>query len=341
MAHNPYIRLKRSIKADTGSLDMIWYKLNLLPAAEHSFAILTTAILSCLVATGCNETFEPWEENDQYHFSIFGYLDASADTQWVRVMPVREEFFLDPDQSLDAKVTLEHVESGESVIMNDSLFAYAHDVYAWNFWTTMDVQPEQTYRLTVKHPNNPGYRSSSVETTLPPDFPPPLVQIDFDALGNPVNTTVFVKGVDRLADVQTVFHPTFPVSGKEYLVRLSHLQDSLHTSSGEFRILIDPLEDFQHLDTYYRLNPSVTFSQYLNPSSAYGPQQIFIASAGPDYHFFPSIDQKIVALPEGVSNIENGVGYLSGIVSKTVPYQTCMEEGTIILIPCEPEAPPW
>src|SRR5690625_6403028 len=70
---------------------------------------------------------------------MFGYLDASADTQWVRILPVREELFLEP-RPLDFIVTMEHAESGESIVMQDSLFSYFQG-YAWNFRSEMDIRP--------------------------------------------------------------------------------------------------------------------------------------------------------------------------------------------------------
>lgn len=75
-----------------------------------------------MLFVGCNQTFEPLQENDKYYFSIYGYLDAATDTQWVRVGPAREGINQQPDPT-GIKVTLEHIQSGETVIMKDSLFA--------------------------------------------------------------------------------------------------------------------------------------------------------------------------------------------------------------------------
>lgn len=302
----------------------------------YNTQIIILLLFGCLI-TGCDETFEPWEENDQYHFSIFGYLDASADTQWVRVMPVREDLFLEP-KPIDATVTLTHVESGKSVVMNDSLFAYAHDVYAWNFWTTMSLSPEETYRLTAEASTG---LSSYAKVTLPEDFPVPLVHIRFVGRSRtPELTTIYIEGVDRLADVQTVFHTPTTESGRKNTVELPHLKDTTRSGSNRWRVIINPLEDFQYLNSFLQLNPPVPLTDYLTPSSPYKPQ-IFVASAGPDYHFFPLIDEKAIALPDGVSNIENGLGYVAGIISKTVPYQNCIIEGTTDLEPCPPVPPPW
>jgi hypothetical protein len=35
------------------------------------------------------------------------------------------------------------------------------------------------------------------------------------------------------------------------------------------------------------------------------------------------LDDVLYALPEGISNVENGLGYMFGMVSKTIPYESC------------------
>lgn len=303
-----------------------------------NFGFITATLLCwCLIVAACDENFVPLEENDQYHFSIYGYLDASADTQWVRVMPVREELFLD-HKPLDAIVTLEHVESGDTVVMNDSLFAYAHGVYAWNFWTTMSLLPGETYRLKAESTTG---LSSYAMITLPEDYPVPLVHIRFVGQNRtPDLTTIYIEGVERLADVQSVFHTPATESGIKYTAARPHLKDTTRSGTNSWRVNIDPLEDYQYLNSFLQLNPPVQLTAYLTPASPYEPQ-IFVASAGPGYHFFPSIDDNVMALPDGVSNIVNGTGYIAGIISKTVPYQNCVIEGTTDVEPCPLEPPPW
>lgn len=290
------------------------------PSGKNGIGFPSIAIpFLLLLTTACNEAFEPWQENDQYFFSIFGYLDATADTQWVRVMPVREDFFLDPDKPFDAVVTLEHMESEESVIMNDTLFAYAHGVYAWNFWTTMDLKPEQTYRITAK--NSDG-QASHTTVILPPDFPTPIVRIASRPFGTA--DLVFIEGVERLADAQTVYHGR-GANGSVSIRAFPHRHDTSRTASGDLQIAIDFREDRRELENF-----SPVFKS-----------QIFIAAANPDFIDFGNIQDRTAALPDGVSNIENGTGYLAGIVSKTIPYESCIREGSTDLIPCELQPPPW
>lgn len=300
------------------------------PSIPHRlFKALLYLLLAGLFATGCNESFEPFKEDNQYVFSIYGYLDASADTQWVRVMPVREDFYLDPDTPAHATVTLEDMQNGKSVVMNDSLFAYAHGVYAYNFWTEMKLRPERTYRLTAQSPDG---KSSSAEVELPKDFPAPYVRVLDD--GQSIKVYVYIEGVERLVDVQTVYHIRNIRSGEEIVNGVTHLQDTLRTASGNFEFVIDPGEDEEFLDR---------FGLASGPPSQFRviKKQIYIASAGPDWHHFPSLDEKVIALPEGISNIRNGVGYLAGIVSKTVPRKSCFDESELVFVPCPLEPSPW
>ncbi len=286
---------------------------------KSGFIICPVLLSLLLIFNGCNETFEPWQENDQYHFSIYGVLDATTDTQWVRVMPVREEFFLEP-VPIDATVTLEHIESGETVVMNDSLFAFAHNSYAYNFWTTMDLQPEQSYQLKVEDSNGSFSRAGVI---LPKDFPVPLVRMGLVTDENEIYNIVYIEGVEQLADVQVIYHGRYPNTGEGRVLGLPYLEDTLRIASGDLQVFISPGKHNDKLVGF----PPVTKSL------------VFVAAAGPDYFPFGSVSERVISLPEGVSNIENGVGYLGGIVSKPVPYKSCFEEFT--LVPCPVDPNPW
>lgn len=89
----------------------------------EKITIQTLWLFLCLLIflVGCNQTFQPIKENEDVPLSIYGYLDATADTQWVRVTPVRDQLNQLPVKP-EMHVTLEHVKSGNKTVMNDSLF---------------------------------------------------------------------------------------------------------------------------------------------------------------------------------------------------------------------------
>lgn len=271
-----------------------------------AFCLLTFAF------SACEESFQPVQENERYFFSINGVLDASVDTQWVRVMPVRESLNLAPELPVP-EVILQHVESGESVMMRDSVFQYSGGRYAYNFWTTMPIEPEQTYHLTVKGADG---RVSSTEATLPKDFP--LPQFSTHEFGQDI---LLVPGVEKLADVQVIYRIKINRSGIVFETAFPFLQNSTYIPPSQYRVAIDPDAPQAIIRETYC---GITVIE----------RNVFVASGGPDWPDFVSLDRHSIALPDGVSNVENGVGFLGGIISKTFPYINAEGESGLFEVLC-------
>jgi hypothetical protein len=285
-----------------------------------SFSVLLLFLL-ILIVPGCNQSFDPFQENDEYIYSMFGYLDASADTQWVRVMPVRNTIFLEPEP-IDVVVTLEHlIEGGDTVVLNDSLFFYGSGAYAWNFWTTMNLDPAQTYRLKAERSDG---ESSIAIVTLPEDFPQPYIETDPDRRLE----YVYISGIESLADI----HSNHRIRGKESVNNLSytfsHKKDTVAVSvqRNEFIVQINPSDATIFMEQYYEEEPFDVLKR-----------EIFIANGGSNWPYSPNIDEEIIALPDGISNVENGLGYVSGIVSKTLTWEIAcfdFDEEFPVSFPC-------
>ena len=284
------------------------------PYSDLSVSILFTFsfCLLTLAFSACGESFQPVQENNRYFFSINGVLDASADTQWVRVMPVRESLNLEPNLQVP-EVTLRHEQSGQSVTMRDSVVQYSGGRYAYNFWTTMPIEPEQTYHLTVKGADG---RDSSTETTLPKDFPLPAFSThEFE------QDILLVPGVEKLADVQVIYRIRIEGSGTLFETAFPYLQKSIFNPPSQYRVAIDPAAPQASIRETYC---GITVIE----------RNLFVASGGPDWPEFVSLDRHTIALPDGVSNVENGVGFLGGIISKTFPYINALGEVGLFAVSC-------
>ena len=287
------------------------------PATVRSLVTACLFLITLMFLSGCDDTFEPLQENDRYHFSIYGYLDATADTNWVRVMPVRDAIYAGPEP-VDAVVTLEHLETGSVSVMKDSLFQFGSDLFARNFWTTKSLIPGDSYRLTAE---NSSGQSSSVTITLPPDFSTPEVQQTEGDI-----TFLYIDPVEQLVDLQVIYAVFLRQNVQLQILYypVSQLENKSLTENGYF-VTVNRRNDHNHI------------RQRLVGTGTIQPVQVFAASAGPDWVDFSVIDDEIIELPEGISNIENGVGYLAGIVSKTVPFRTCFDEnGNRTACPLEP-----
>lgn len=176
---------------------MLFFRIHQRKSIRFAASLLLFLPFCILIFYSCDQTFEPLQENDKYYFSIYGYLDAAADTQWVRVGPTRQDINEPPDPT-GIKVTLEHIQSGKTIVMNDSLFASKGFL---NYWTTMNIKNEQTYRITAERDG----KASWVTVTIPQEIPDPyVVQNDF-----PRGYNVYVDdGVRHIADVQSVWYVT-------------------------------------------------------------------------------------------------------------------------------------
>ncbi len=271
----------------------------------HILLTFHFCLFTLLTLAACEESFNPMQHNDQYPFSIHGYLDASQDTNWVRITAVRDSLFLEEPAPIDAVVTLEHLESGESSAMNDSLFRYEGGYYAYNFWTDMKLEPEQTYKLTVQRSDGAG---SQTTVTLPPDYPLPHIRAGSSNLD-----TLVVNGVQHLADVQVLYDVKYHYS------QVSTSDDAINTK--KFRNLTDTLRVLHFQQKHVLINVNHHLNAFYMGPIPYSikKNKITVFSAGPEWVHFSELDENLLSLPEGASNIEGGSGYLIGVISKTIP----------------------
>jgi hypothetical protein len=113
-----------------------------------------------LIVVSCDNNLEPLSDDGTIH-SVYGYIDIDADTNFIRINELKKPLLEGDTKPFDGVVTLEHLESGSSEILSDSLIVF-DEVAASNFLTMLPVIPENTYRLTVV---NSGGESTSVTHT--------------------------------------------------------------------------------------------------------------------------------------------------------------------------------
>lgn len=272
-----------------------------------NLGIYSVILVAFFWVASCDENFEPRQENTSYFFSIYGYLDATLDTQWVRLTPVRDNFDPDTDQ-IEVNVVIRNIETGEEVAMNDSLFNPNPLVVYWNFWTTMNIEPEQTYEIIA---TNNEREKSKVVVTIPKDYPTPINAINRDG------EVLLVNGIKNVAEVSAIYLVKDTFLNRKYIFSYSHIKDST-------RSINNPNEVSFGLD--YTRDLNLISREFPETEWVIEKKQLNIVSAGPEWINFYELDDDIYTLPEGISNVENGVGFLLGTISKTVPYEYCVDE---------------
>ena len=268
-----------------------------MPACRWLWIQLPMVLAMALLLVRCDDTLlDPFQESP-FNFSIGGFLDGGVDTQFVRVTPVRDSIALAPGP-LDATVTLEHLETGHTTIWHDSVFAYqgagspAENI-AHNFWSAAAVLPLETYRMTVTRSDG---AASWATVTLPADFPVPSID------GN----TITVHGVERLADVIVEYRFLEMISGQIVTHKTSYLREAAR-ENDRFRIFINRSGDEAEVANRFILARLQTLSI-----------KVTVAAAGPDWPDLSEVDEETLALPDVISNVEEGIGFLGGIITKTV-----------------------
>ena len=142
------------------------------PHAPMTPRPLALAAAALAALAGCEVALDPIEDGTRY-FTLSGYLDTEADTQWVRVEPL--DLTVAPsDEPIDAEVTL--VGPGGRARFTQRVVRLGPNP-SHLFWTTADVEPGQAYTVEARRPD--GATTRARVRTPAPD-PPPVLYDGFD-----------------------------------------------------------------------------------------------------------------------------------------------------------------
>lgn len=298
------------------------------PVSRFICCLLLSAFI-LLTMSNCDEPFQPLQENDTYFFSIQGFLDASADTQWVRVGTIRSSVDEPPDPE-GIRVTLKDLGSGETVAMNDSVFTSQNVL---NYWTTMDIKHEQTYEITAQY--NDG-NASRVTMTTPSELP--AVYVIFQAgVGVPPGVKIhIIDTVENIVDLQSVWYVNLnPGAENQRRIFTFPLRNTLtHTSTffGSYTTTVNWETEMEQIQQRVGENTEISVAN----------RQIFVAAGGPEWNKNISSIADLEYFLAGIaSNVENGLGYVVGISTNWFQQDTCRTSASSNAVPCIPEEPFW
>lgn len=124
---------------------------------------LVAACLLVVMLVGCEETVNPIV-GEERPFTIWGFMDASADTQKVRVFTIEERLGLDRAGPIDARVTSWDLDTGERREWNHREVVYDDGAVGHVFWSAFRAQHEHSYRLEIERSDG---NTTSAEVTVP------------------------------------------------------------------------------------------------------------------------------------------------------------------------------
>lgn len=240
---------------------------------------------------GCDEAVES-TPGEARPFTLLGQLDADADTQAVRVIPIAPTIdALDPE-AIDAVVMSTHLQRGESRTWRDSLVHYADGSQGHVFFAPFRAGYEETYRLDVTRSDG---EAASVTVTVPP-----LTAVDSLTREGSFTDARYVVGVQdapRLSGIQARYTfvgdvPTFQI------VRHTDLAERV---PGGWRVAIPFTADVQQL-----IASSETGEVGLRSFEV----SVFVSNEEWNVDGAGGVfDPEVLVQPGTLSNVENGFGF--------------------------------
>lgn len=133
-------------------------------ALHSALSFFLAALISGLLVA-CENTVEPFADSSR-HFAIFGFLDAAADTQYLRVEPTRPRPDRQEASTEVPSLTTTNLFTNESVVWRDSTIQLENGSTGLLFWAVFKPTPGHAYELEVKREDG----ATSSATTAVPDF---------------------------------------------------------------------------------------------------------------------------------------------------------------------------
>ncbi len=133
---------------------------------SHSAALFVGGLVLAFTVAGCDNSIEPFAESTSY-YAIFGFLDADADTQYVRIEPTRSNPELGPVVLDVASVETIDLTSGQVLAWSDSLVDLVDGGTGLLYFGRFRPIRGRSYRIEIRRSD--GATTTAVTTV--PDVP--------------------------------------------------------------------------------------------------------------------------------------------------------------------------
>jgi len=268
-------------------------------------------LLFCgLLWAGCDQNIEPIVGEDR-PYTLWGFLDANADTQRVRVFTVEERLGTDRSGPIDASVASVNLTTGETIRWAGRQITFADTSMGHVFEAAFRAVHEEQYRLEVT-------RSDGSKSTATVTIPPPVTVELVDERNRTVVPAYIHGKPPNLVDVSVVYdaitlppaNPWPPGSTTPEAVRLpvavSYSGKEEPTADG-WKYEINLRQDFEEVQEVFELN-------CLRPDLI-ALRRIDFRFLAADEQWDPpngSFDPNLLIEPGTFSNVTNGYGFFGG-----------------------------
>jgi hypothetical protein len=266
--------------------------------------IISSGCIAVVVGTllmGCSNTVEPFSPTTR-HFAVYGFLDANADTQYVRVEATRPRPEEENRTNINLPVVrLTNVATNQVVVWHDSTVVLEDGGQAVLFWVAYRPLAGETYKLEVERSDG----AVSTATTRVPDF-------DRNEVGSPFRT--FVDTYEQVVLFTNV-------NRRPEKVTLNY-QISYALDDEPFPITIDYNVFGAPSDDGWKINVRLTRDrERINSRLSIAPSQVLLLHGVSMTIRLLSSDWPLVESKDRVINIEDGFGFFGSAATHEITWQ--------------------
>jgi len=303
----------------------------------RSSLLVISMVLAAMFHLGCEEGVNPIV-GSEYPFTLWGFMNAGADTQYVRVFEISDQLVPDPGDAIDARVFSTDLTTGEEREWSYELVRFDSLIQGHVFWSPFRAVNEHRYELEVVRSDG---ATSSVVTTVPPeaDF-----QISVDFRDSSTVIPVHIDGdIPNMVGFRVTYHavnvppvkawPIGTAIAPAVQLPVTIGYDNVLSRQGDgWQLEIDMSRDFIAVRTWYEFNCLVT------PDGGSAPdvwlRGIEFSVLAADSSWAPpggTFDPNVLSVPGTFSNVENGYGFFGagmGVLEEwTPPAQASLAAG--------------
>lgn len=267
--------------------------------------MLVPALLMLFLLSACEDSINPILQSDRY-FTIWGTLDMVQDTQYVRVVPIRELVFADPNAPFNVTLTSEDLATGERVEWRDSLINFRDGSTGHVFYAPLRIRPSHTYRIEV---HSLDHNVTTTAQTTVPDLPTPEVfpeNVSNPIGGNIQGTQQIVwRGISEqpfelLHWYRFLLNPVRPFRDE---VSLAEVSSSISSNGDALEVTLNLATDRAGMDEILEVKQHALMGLGMRITML-------------DSEFTPpggAFDPEILVQPGTMSNVENGFGFIGSV----------------------------
>ena len=280
-----------------------------------------------LSIAGCDDSFVDPFENQEYYYTVFGYLDILEIDHSIRVIPITRSsaVVIDPAQAeafIDAEVFTTEVERDITHEWEHHLEKLADGTYGHVFRQSFVAQPGKTYRLDVVRSDGMTATAFTTMPHLPDSSVFNINPVQFREDSTRLLQQIHIPEIGAPWDIEAVYRWSDGQVARRIFVPYGRA-GSTNDSAGGWNVTLDLSSDQSFVRDHIR--------EQMTVGSIFDDTPITLATVGlrirmlnPDWDLpIDPYDPKIYAFPETLSNVENGYGYFGSLGVYTQEWDIC------------------